>query len=377
MDRFTTHLPSGTIRNRPEHSGVGLYTHTETDQNVIRDGTVFDDDHLPSSIVGRNRHMNEVTDALAPIQDGFRAENCFLFGPSGVGKTTVAKAAVRELRQEVLEVPYAYVNCWQDYTRNAVLEQISRDLVGAAPPRSASTGRLIDRITADLNGPGVVILDEVDQLRENKVLYDLHEIRGLSWIGIANREVDLLADLDERVTSRISVAYRVNFDTYGEDAITEILSRRAREGLGPNAVGEDVLARIARLSEGDARQAIAALWVAARMASREGLSAIPGRLVEDAVADAEREVRQKTISKLNAHQRVLYEVLEEEGELIQKELYAHYRETHDDPVTLRYLRENHLPKLEHYNLVEVEPHRGSKRYSLVGVDHSESTPEQL
>lgn len=27
--------------------------------------------------------MNEVTDALAPIQDGFRAENCFLFGPSG------------------------------------------------------------------------------------------------------------------------------------------------------------------------------------------------------------------------------------------------------------------------------------------------------
>lgn len=74
---------------------------------------------------------------------------------------------------------------------------------------------------------------------------------------------------------------------------------------------------------------------------------------------------------------MLYEVLEEEGELIQKELYAHYRETHDDPVTLRYLRENHLPKLEHYNLVEVEPHRGSKRYSLVGVDHSESTPEQL
>ncbi|WP_241989405.1 AAA family ATPase [Halorubrum sp. SP9] len=74
--------------------------------------------------------MNEVTDALAPIQEDVRAENCFLFGPSGVGKTTVAKAAVRELRQEVLEVPYAYVNCWQDYTRNAVLEQISRDLVG-------------------------------------------------------------------------------------------------------------------------------------------------------------------------------------------------------------------------------------------------------
>ncbi|WP_082222460.1 Cdc6/Cdc18 family protein [Halorubrum halophilum] len=340
---------------------------------MVRNGSVFEDDHLPDPIVDRNRHMNEVTDALAPIQDGFRAENCFLFGPSGVGKTTVARAAVRELRREVLDVPYAYVNCWKHYTRNAVLERISHDLVGAAMPRSAPTSRLIDRIMADLNGPGVVILDEVDQLRETNVLYDLHEIRGLSWIGIANREVDLLADLDDRITSRISVAYRVRFDSYGEDAITEILSRRAREGLGPGAVDEDVLARIARLSEGDARQAIAALRVGARMATREGLSAIPARLVEDAVADAEREVRQKTISKLNTHQRALYEVLAEEGGLIQKELYARYQEAHDDPVTLRYLRENHLPKLEHYNLVDVERHGGSKRYSLVGVDHQNGT----
>ncbi|WP_283402280.1 Cdc6/Cdc18 family protein [Halorubrum sp. DM2] len=344
---------------------------------MIRDGTVFDDDHLPTSIVGRNSHMNEVTDALAPIQDGFRAENCFLFGPSGVGKTTVARAAVRELRQEVLDVPHAYVNCWQDYTRNAVLEQIARDLVGAALPRTASTGRLVDLITDNLHGPGVVILDEVDQLRETKVLYDLHEIRGLSWIGIANREVDLFADLDDRITSRISVGYRVHFDSYGEDTIAEILDRRAREGLGPGAVNEDVVSQIARLSEGDARRAIAALRVGARMASREGLSAIPSRLVEDAVTDAKCEVRQKTISKLNTHQHALYEVLAEEDGLIQKELYARYEEVHDDPVTLRYLRENHLPKLEHYNLVDIERHRGTKRYHLVDVDHPEQHPEHV
>ncbi|TKX82037.1 Cdc6/Cdc18 family protein [Halorubrum sp. SD626R] len=344
-----------------------------TDSDVIRDGRIFGDDHLPSPIVGRNSHMNEVTNALAPIEDGLRAENCFLFGPSGVGKTTVARAAVRELRQEVLEVPHAYVNCWRDYTRNAVLEQLARDLVGAALPRSSSTSRLIDLITNNLRGPGVVILDEVDQLRGTEVLYDLHDIHGLSWIGIANREVDLLADLDDRITSRISVAYRVRFDTYGEDTITKILTRRARGGLNPGAVNEDILRRIARLSEGDARQAITALRVGAQMASREGLSTIPARLVDDAVADAEQEVRQKTISKLNTHQRALYEVLAEEDGLIQKELYARYQETHDDPVTLRYLRENHLPKLDHYNLVDVEQRGGTKRYSLVGVDSQDDT----
>ncbi|ELZ39607.1 hypothetical protein [Halorubrum tebenquichense] len=113
------------------------------------------------------------------------------------------------------------------------------------------------------------------------------------------------------------------------------------------------------------------------MASREGLSAIPARLVEDAVADAKHEVRQKTISKLNTHQHALYEVLAEEDGLIQKELYARYEEAHDDPVTLRYLRENYLPKLEHYTLVDIERHRGTKRYHLVDVDHPEQHAEHV
>lgn len=120
---------------------------------MIRNGSVFEDDHLPSTIVGRNSHMNEVTDALSPIEEGQRAENCFLFGPSGAGKTTVAKAAVRELRQEVLDVPHAYVNCWRDYTRNAVLERLSRDLVGAAVPRSASTSTLLERVHRNFDAP--------------------------------------------------------------------------------------------------------------------------------------------------------------------------------------------------------------------------------
>ncbi|WP_080510181.1 Cdc6/Cdc18 family protein [Halorubrum distributum] len=331
---------------------------------MISDGAVFEDDHLPDPIVGRNRHMNEVTDALAPIEDGQRAENCFLFGPSGAGKTTVARAAVRELRREVLDVPHAYVNCWRDYTRNAVLERLSRDLVGAAVPRSASTSTLLDRVHRDFNGPGVVILDEVDQLRETDLLYDLHEFRGLSWIGIANDEVDLLADLDERVRSRISVGYRVRFDRYGEDTIAEILERRARAGLGPNAASDEVFETIARLADGDARMAITTLRAAARKASSEGLSNIPKRLVEDSISEAEQEIARKTYSKLNDHQRVVYDVLLEDGPLIQRKLHERYSERHDDPVSLRYFRDAHLSKLEHYELVETESRSGKKFYSL-------------
>lgn len=318
---------------------------------MIRDGTVFDDDHLPREIVGRNAHMNEVTTALAPLEHGFEGENRFLFGPSGAGKTTVAKAAVRELRRELLDLPHAYVNCWQSYTKNAVLDCLATDLVGAAVSRNASNRELTTTVQRQLDEPGV--------------LYDLHQISGLSWIAIANREIDLFAGLEERIRSRMSVGFRVTFDNYGDETITEILDRRARAGLGSGVVSVEVLERISRLSDGDARTAIIALRVAVRKASEASLSSIPVRLVEESVLAAGEEVRQKTISKLNHHQRVIFEVLESDGPLIQKELYKRYSANHDDPVTLRYLREKHLPKLEHYGLIETERNGSGKRYTAV------------
>lgn len=331
---------------------------------MLRDGTVFDDEHLPREIVGRNSQMNEVTDALAPIEDGFRAENCFLFGPSGAGKTTVARAAVRDLRREVLEVPTAYVNCWKDYTRSSVLERAAKDLADAAVPKQSSARDLLDTLQAALDAPSVLILDEVDQLQDPNTLYDLHSIPGLAWICIANREVDLLARLDERVHSRVSVGYRVQFDRYTVETVAEILDRRAKQGLEPGAVEQATLRRIAELADGDARRAITALRVAARKAAAEGLSTVPRRIVDDAVLDAEKEVRRKTISKLTDHQRVIYECLQEWGPLIQKALYERYQEEHPDPITLRALRKTHLPKLEHYNLITTERTGGGKTYRI-------------
>ncbi len=318
--------------------------------------------------------MNEVTDALAPVEDGFRAENCFLFGPSGAGKTTVARAAVRELRREVLDLPTAYVNCWADYTRNGVLERIAKELVGAAVRQNAPIRELTETIQAGLTGPAVVILDEVDQISDSKVLYDLHTIHGVAWICIANREIDLLADLDDRIRSRVSVGYSVNFDRYDETTVTEILHRRAREGLDPSAVERSVLKRIAQLAEGDARTAITALRVAARKATSEGLSTIPVRFVESSLVDAKDEVRRKTISKLNPHQRSLFRVLERDGPLIQKHLYEKYREEHADPISLRALRKSHLPKMEHYNLITSSRDNRGRKYRVVPVDSAELTP---
>jgi len=78
---------------------------------------------------------------------------------------------------------------------------------------------------------------------------------------------------------------------------------------------------IARLADGDARMAITTLRVAARKASKEGLSMIPSRIVEASTTAAELELTRKTYSKFNDHQRVVHYLLRDEGELVQRELH--------------------------------------------------------
>lgn len=110
----------------------------------------------------------------------------------------------------------------------------------------------------------LVILDEID------LLYDLHSIRTLTMILIANREAEVFSQLDGRVMSRLQSAPKIRFDPYALDELVAILSDRVRWGLRNDAVNADVLERIADLAAGDARVAINTLRRATRMARQEG-----------------------------------------------------------------------------------------------------------
>jgi len=63
----------------------------------------------------------------------------------------------------------------------------------------------------DYDGPPyVVILDEVDQLEDTDVLYDLRRIRNLELLFISNEVTELFAGLDERVASRLHSCARMS-----------------------------------------------------------------------------------------------------------------------------------------------------------------------
>lgn len=332
---------------------------------MIVDGRVLREDFVPSEVVHRHDEVNLLSESLEPLLYDRRADPAFLFGPTGVGKTCIARYTLAQLREQAPSVRVGYVNCWQEYTRFRVLYGIL-EAVGRTTDvhRSTPKDELFDRLRGTDDQPIVAILDEVDQLEETAALYDLHRLGHVSLVLIANREEELFAGFDDRVRSRLRAGTRVRFDRYGTDELAAILDKRAEKALEPGVVNDEQLRTIADAASGDARVGIGILRSAARRATQQGRDTVTDDVLEAAIPDARAAIRRKTVEGLIEHQRVLYDVIAEAGEIEPGELYDAYERRVADPKTERTLR-NYLTKMVHYDLIEADGKRRGRTYRIV------------
>jgi len=333
---------------------------------MIVDARPLQPEFVPGDVRHRDGETDALTSGLEPVLDGRHVEPVLLHGPSGTGKTCIARHAVDRLRKEVVDLHTQYVNCWQDYTRYKVLYRLLEGIGRAYDVHRQSTPRdeLVDRLRDGLDDPYVAVLDEVDQLSEKEVLYDLHRVRGLSVVLIANAEEELFSVLEGRVASRIKTATRIHFDRYGTDQLVGILEDRVRWGLHEDAVTDDQLRWIADAAGGDARVAIATLRAAAQEADRRGLDRLTTDAIEAAAPKAKAEIRRKNLEKLTDDQRALYDIIEEREEVAPDDLYEAYSERVAEAKSRRMVR-NYLRKMRRYNLVKAEGEGRARTYSLV------------
>jgi len=319
---------------------------------MITDARVLQPEFIPQEVKHRDAEVSHLSDTLRPIMAEGRPEPSFLYGPSGVGKTCIAKYTVEQLRENVVDLNYQYVNCWEDYSRFKTLYRILDGINETLDIHRQSTPKdeLLERLR-DYTGPHyVVILDEVDQLQDKKLLYDLHRISGLTMILIANREEDVFSSLDERLYSRLQNCPRIRFNHYDLSELASILQDRARWGLRPNTLTQETIEMIADHAAGDARAAIGILRNATRIASQRGHETITPEIIDEAVPEANSEIRQKATDKLTKHQQVLHEIITDSGSIGGGDLYDEYSNQIEEPKTRRTMR-NHLSKLEQYNLI--------------------------
>ena len=336
---------------------------------MIEDARVLRDEFVPREVCHRDNEVNHLSAVLAPIAEGEPADTALLTGPTGTGKTCIARFTADRLRRTDLDVEYQYVNCWQDHSGYRVLYSILDGLGRTIDVHRRSTPR--DELTARLRAydgpPHVVILDEADQLDDRRVLYDLHALSGFSMLLIANDAETVLAGADERLTSRLRGCEHVRFDRYGVPELTAILAARAKRGLAEGAVARAELETIADAAAGDARVAISILRSAAGRAAREEAERITAEIVGEAIPTARSAVHEKSLDKLTAHQRTLYDVIDARGEIAPHDLYDAYRERVSDPKTDRTVR-NYLRKMVHYDLVIAEGTSRARTYRVRSVD---------
>jgi cell division control protein 6 len=343
------------LSTRPRYQSVAMIT----------DARVLDTDFVPSDILHRHDELNALSQSLAWPLECQRGDRSYIFGPSGSGKTCLARYLLHTLHETHPSVSTQYLNAWQHHTPFAFLSELV-DGVGPThdvDERSTSHDELLNRVRERDEELYVVVIDEADQLDDPQLLYHLNRMPHLHLIFIANREEQFFATLDDRLFSRLSVGERVYLDRYTDDEAQAILKSRADAGLDLNVAPAPIREQIAALADGDARCAIEMLRVAARTARAAGHSQITTADVIEAEATARENLRQKTVSKLTRHQRVLYEILQEvEAPVAMGSIMDAYRCRVDDPKSRQTCR-RYLQKLARYNLVTIEGVTSGRTYA--------------
>jgi orc1/cdc6 family replication initiation protein len=340
---------------------------------MIRDARVLRAGFVPREVEHRDAEVNHLSSVLEPITNGEPADTAIVTGPSGAGKTCISQFVTERLREEVLDVETTYVNCWRNYTRFRTLYQILDNLGETIDIHRQSTphDELVDRIQQYDGSRTVVILDEVDQLEDPSVIYDLHSLPQFAIICIANEEEELFSRVDDRLVSRLRSSEHVRMDKYHNEQLYDILNARVKWGLDEDGITDEQLYRIADAAAGDARLAIGILRTAASTADRENRERVTDDMLLDAAEDARAQIKQKSIDSLTPHQRVVYDIVRDHGPLGPSEIHDRYTAEVDNPRTKRTVR-TYLSKMTQYNLLEAEGTSRDREYSL--VDSAAASP---
>jgi orc1/cdc6 family replication initiation protein len=293
---------------------------------IIRDARVLTEHFIPRLIVHREGHLQAVRDALKPIVRSQRPRNVFLYGDTGTGKTCISRHVVEELESYSSSVSGSYVNCWMYPSRFKILFNILQDLGRAysVHRKGTPTDELLDVLRRRTEGKQcIIILDEVDRVEDDRILYDLLRLENVGLILISNKE-NALHRVDSRIRSSLASADRVEFRRYTVPQVQDILRDRAEWGLYPGTVSEPQLRRIAELSAGDARVAIDGLRVVSEQAEGRDDDRIRDEHIETALRKSREAGQKQEMDNLNPHEKLLHAIISGMSRVAGSEIYPLY-----------------------------------------------------
>jgi cell division control protein 6 len=314
----------------------------------------LDPETEPRRVRHRHDEIQQLLRSLQPLTDGAAPEPIFVFGASGVGKTTLVRQALRDLKNEAPGLPTHRINCRTTGTRFATLKAVGNAVGAGLQAHPRSTSEVLTQLHG-LDEWAVVVLDEANQLDEPEVLIDLYECDHIATIGIANDETRLFGNISDPTGVRLTTGEQISVGRYSRDELVDILGDRAQWALGEHwqdFVARGQLRTIAEYAQGNARSGIMTLREAVQNAVDAGADRVTDAIIEErAIDDANDAIRTRQLSRVSEECRLVFELIDEAGELDREGIYARYCERVPDPRTTRTVG-NWLGKLVDYGLIE-------------------------
>jgi cell division control protein 6 len=277
-----------------------LFSSFLASESIFKNKEVLRHSYIPDVLPHREDQINEIASILVSALRGETPSNIFIYGKTGTGKTAATRYVGKELHRAGKEkdkpTHFIYINCEVVDTQYRVLQNIANHFIGEWTERIPFTGWPTDEVYAKLRemmekarGVVVIVLDEVDKLKGDEVLYNLSRLNTdldhakASVIGISN-DLKFTEFLDPRVKSSLGEENMV-FPPYNADQLKDILEQRAQMALKENTLDGSVVplcSAYAAQEHGDARRALDLFRVAAEIADRDGLKRITERHVRRA-----------------------------------------------------------------------------------------------
>ncbi|ESP86885.1 orc1/cdc6 family replication initiation protein [Candidatus Halobonum tyrrellensis] len=365
---------------------MGLF---ERDTEIYRDRDALREDYQPAELVGRDEELRTYRAALQPVINGEQPNNIFLYGKTGVGKTAATRYLLEHLKDDAaeyddIELTVVFLNCDGLTSSYQIATRLVNEFRGEADqisttgyPRASVYEMLWDELDA-CAGTVLVVLDEVDHVEDDSILYQLPRARAnqnlgdakVGIVGISN-DFSFRDDLSPKVRSSLC-EQEIHFPAYDATDLQKILEQRVEVAFHEDVLEPGVIplcAAYGAKDAGDARQSIDLLMKAGDLARDDDTDVVTEDHVDGGRRALERGRIKEGITGLTQHGHlVLYALLtlELEGDapIRSRDVrprYTRFAEMADrDPLVPRRMRD-HLSELAMLGIISVTERNEGRR----------------